>query len=58
MQIPKLDKIVINVGAGEAKENPKAIDAIMTDLTKITGQQPDGLQGEEEPSRTSSSAKA
>ena len=40
MQIPKLDKIVINVGAGEAKENPKAIDAIVSDLMKITGQHP------------------
>ena len=38
MQIPKLDKIVINVGAGEAKENAKAIDAISGDLAKITGQ--------------------
>ncbi len=40
MQIPKLDKVVINVGAGEAKENSKVIDAIMTDLTAITGQKP------------------
>ena len=40
MQIPKLDKIVINVGAGEAKENAKAIDAISTDLAAITGQKP------------------
>ena len=40
MQIPKLDKIVINVGAGEAKENAKAIDAISGDLAKITGQNP------------------
>ena len=38
MQIPKLDKIVINVGAGEAKDNSKAIDAIISDLGKITGQ--------------------
>ena len=38
MQIPKLDKIVINVGAGDAKENPKVIDAIIADLTLITGQ--------------------
>ena len=38
MQIPKIDKIVINVGAGEAKENAKAIDAIIGDLTLITGQ--------------------
>ena len=38
MQIPKIDKIVINVGAGEAKENAKAIDAILGDLALITGQ--------------------
>ena len=40
MQIPKFEKIVINVGAGEAKENSKAIDAIMGDLALITGQKP------------------
>ena len=40
MQIPKLDKIVINVGCGEARENPKAIDAIVGDISKITGQKP------------------
>ena len=40
MQIPKLDKIVINVGAGEARENAKVIDAIMNDLAAITGQKP------------------
>ena len=38
MQIPKLDKVVINVGAGEAKDNAKVIDAIVNDLGKITGQ--------------------
>ena len=38
MQIPRLVKVVINVGAGEAKDNPKAIDAIIEDLTAITGQ--------------------
>lgn len=38
MQIPKLDKIVINVGAGEAKDNAKVIDAIVNDLGIITGQ--------------------
>lgn len=38
MQIPKLDKIVINVGAGEAKDNSKVIDAIVNDLGLITGQ--------------------
>ena len=40
MQIPKLDKIVIIVGAGEARENSKAIDAISSDLAAITGQKP------------------
>ncbi len=40
MQIPKLDKVVINVGCGEAKENSKAIDAVMNDLSIITGQKP------------------
>ena len=40
MQIPKLDKIVINVGCGEAKDNPKAVDAIVSDLQQITGQKP------------------
>ncbi len=40
MQIPKLDKIVINVGAGEARENSKVIDAIVTDIATITGQKP------------------
>ena len=38
MQIPKLDKIVINVGCGEAKDNPKAIEAIVNDIGAITGQ--------------------
>ena len=38
MQIPKIDKIVINIGAGEAKENSKVIDTIMGDLALITGQ--------------------
>jgi len=40
MQIPKLDKIVINVGAGEARENTKVIDAIVSDITQIAGQKP------------------
>ena len=38
MQIPKLDKVVINVGAGDAKDNSKVIDAIMADLELISGQ--------------------
>ena len=40
MQIPKLEKIVINVGAGDAKDNSKVIDSIMTDLQTISGQKP------------------
>ena len=40
MEIPKLDKVVINVGAGEAISNSKDIDAIMNDLMQITGQKP------------------
>ncbi len=38
MQIPKLDKVVVNIGVGEAKENSKAIDSAMADLELITGQ--------------------
>ena len=38
MQIPKIDKVVINVGAGEAKDNSKVIDSIINDLGIITGQ--------------------
>ena len=38
MQIPKLDKIVINCGVGEAKENSKALDAVLKDLEIIAGQ--------------------
>ncbi len=38
MQIPKVEKIVLNIGAGEAKDNAKVIDAIIADLTAITGQ--------------------
>lgn len=40
MEIPTLDKIVINVGAGEAKDNAKVIESITSDLSKITGQKP------------------
>lgn len=40
MEIPKLQKIVINMGLGEVKENPKAIETAMADLEKITGQKP------------------
>ena len=38
MQIPKIDKIVINCGAGDAKENSKALDSVINDLTIIAGQ--------------------
>ncbi len=38
MQIPRFDKIVVNIGAGDAKENAKVIDSIIADLTLITGQ--------------------
>ena len=40
MQIPKFDKITINVGAGEARVNAKVLDAVVADLMKITGQKP------------------
>jgi len=38
MQIPRLEKIVINVGCSEARENPKVLDAVVRDLTTISGQ--------------------
>ncbi len=40
MQVPKLEKIVINVGAGEARDNSKVINSILDDLSAITGQKP------------------
>ena len=40
MQIPKLEKVVINIGLGEAKDNPKAVEAACGDLELITGQKP------------------
>lgn len=40
MQVPKLDKIVINMGVGEAKENSKILDSAMSDLEIISGQKP------------------
>ena len=40
MQIPKLEKIVINVGCGEARDNAKVLDAVVSDLKQITGQMP------------------
>ena len=38
MQIPKLDKIVVSVGCGDCKDNAKALDAVIKDITAITGQ--------------------
>ncbi|MDD4510437.1 MAG: 50S ribosomal protein L5, partial [Oscillospiraceae bacterium] len=38
MQIPKLDKIVVNIGCGEARDNAKVLEAVVNDLTAITGQ--------------------
>ena len=40
MQFPRLDKIVINIGLGDTKENPKSLENAMNDLTQITGQRP------------------
>ncbi len=40
MQVPKLDKIVINIGLGDTKENPKALENAMKELAQITGQKP------------------
>jgi len=40
MQIPKVTKVVVNMGVGEATQDPKALDAAVTDLTIITGQKP------------------
>ncbi len=40
MQIPRITKVVVNIGVGEALDNPKALDAAVNDLTIITGQKP------------------
>jgi large subunit ribosomal protein L5 len=40
MQIPKLEKVVLNVGCSEAKENAKVIDSVFSDIRRITGQKP------------------
>lgn len=40
MQVPKLEKVVINMGVGDALQNPKLLDAAVADLTQITGQKP------------------
>ena len=40
MEIPRIEKVVVNIGVGEALENAKALDAAVADLTQITGQKP------------------
>ncbi|MBO6304661.1 MAG: 50S ribosomal protein L5 [Selenomonadaceae bacterium] len=40
MQLPKLEKVIINMGVGESVQNPKALDAAVNDLTLISGQKP------------------
>jgi len=40
MQVPRIEKVVVNIGVGEALDNPKALDAAVNDLTLITGQKP------------------
>ena len=40
MEVPKLEKIVLNVGLGDIKENPKSLDGAVKDLAQITGQKP------------------
>ena len=40
MEVPKIDKIVINMGVGEAKDNPKVLESAVADLTTISGQKP------------------
>ena len=38
MQIPKIDKVIVNVGCGEARDNAKVLDAVIADISAITGQ--------------------
>jgi len=40
MEVPRIEKVVVNIGLGEAMDNPKALEAAMGDLTTITGQKP------------------
>ena len=46
MQVPRLEKIVLNVGIGNVRENPKAVESAVRDLTTIAGQKPGGCQRE------------
>ena len=58
MQIPKLDKVVINVGCGEARDNPKMIDAIIGDLAQDHRPEGHASARPRSPSQTSSCVKA
>ena len=40
MQVPRVDRVVVNIGVGEAIQNPKALDGAVNDLTIISGQKP------------------
>ena len=40
MQIPRVDKVIVNVGCGDARDNSKILDAVVSDISKITGQKP------------------
>ena len=40
MQVPRIEKVVVNIGMGEAMDNPKALEAAVSDLTTVTGQKP------------------
>jgi large subunit ribosomal protein L5 len=40
MQVPRIQKVVVNIGMGEANDNPKTLDAAVSDLVQITGQKP------------------
>jgi large subunit ribosomal protein L5 len=44
MQVPRIDKVVVNIGIGEAKDNDKALDAAVGDVTTITGQKPQTIK--------------
>ena len=57
MQVPKLDKIVVNMGVGEAKENVKVLESAVRDMEIITGQK-GSSRSPRSPSRTSRSVKA
>ena len=58
MQIPRLVKIVVNMGVGEAARDAKLMDGAVRDLTAITGQKPAVVTGPASPSRSSSCARA